>query len=121
MLVENSPNLNGVPSQITERPIDEAAEKEAETRPKKDKRFLNSITKHQLATTRCFMVSTCFTFVLLTIYLIVEIALRKSTGANEKPEFGLSILLIGISFSNIITMTLFNSYVRKDVLGCCRK
>lgn len=124
MLVENTPNLSRLPSKVIERSADnddEAGEKET---PKPKRKFSNSITRHQLASTRCFMITTAITFVLLTVYLAVDIAFKKNTGTNEKPWFALSICLISISFVDVLVMAVFNSYVRKDVIClfrfCCR-
>lgn len=130
MLVENAPKLSRLPSRVIERsaehddlPSPNANEDEAE-KPKLKKKFLNSITKHQLATTRCFMVTAALTFTLLTVFLAVELALRKNTGVYEKPWFAGSILLVAISFIDFLVMAVFNSYVRRDVLClfrfCCR-
>ncbi|KAL5263490.1 hypothetical protein ACHWQZ_G008762 [Mnemiopsis leidyi] len=125
VLFENAPQLNRLPSLIVERSTeDQDFEDVEENKPKSKRKFSNNITKHQLATTRCFMVTTLITFVLLTIYLGVDQALKKNTGISEKPWFALSILLILISFVDILVMAVFNSYVRKDVIClfrfCCR-
>ena len=123
MLFENAPQLSRLPSRIIERST-EGFEDEEEEKPKSKRKFSNNITKHQLATTRCFMVTTVITFVLLTVYLGVDQGLKKNTGGSEKPWFAMSILLVSISFVDILVMAVFNSYVRKDVIClfrfCCR-
>ena len=127
MLVENLPNLSRLPSRVVERSFEdkeEAEEEQVKETPKPMRKFSNSITRHQLATTRCFMVTTAITFVLLTVYLGVDIAFKKNTGMSEKPWFAMSICLVSISFVDFIVMTIFNSYVRKDIMClfrfCCR-
>ena len=136
MLLENSPRLSRVPSRIlTDRPppsdldgeqspdaIAAAGGKEPSKR--NGRGFSNNITRHQLGTTRCFMAITAVTFVLLTVYLVADLALRRGTGPSAKPQFALSICLIGIGFADFVIMAVMNSCVRKDVvclfLFCCR-
>ena len=126
MLVENAPKLSRLPSRVIERSSDnEEAEEEAQReRPKQKRKFSNNITRHQLATTRCFMITTAITFVLLTAYLGVDIGFKKNTSTSEKPWFAMSICLISISFTDFLVMAVFNSFVRNDIIClfrfCCR-
>jgi hypothetical protein len=124
MLVENAPNLSRLPSKVIERSSGNEEEEAEKEMPKLKRKFSNSITRHQLASTRCFMVTTAITFVLLTVFLGVDIAFKKNTGTYEKPWFAMSICLISISFVDVLVMAVLNSYVRKDVMClfrfCCR-
>ena len=127
MLVENAPKLSRLPSRVMERSMendDSPNGHDPTEKPKIKRKFSNTITKHQLATTRCFMVTTGLTFLLLPAIMAIDRALRKITGAFEKPWFAGTILLVSISFVDFMVMAVFNSYVRRDVIClfrfCCR-
>ena len=112
-LVDHSPNLDRLSAQILNKPDND---EEGDEAPRK-KVFRNNITQHQLATTCCLMVTTIFSFMLLTIYMALDIAFRENTGIHERHQFPLSIIINAIGFIDFMVVGVFNSYVRKDVVS----